>query len=91
MRYGGTFLCKQRLIKTNTLEEYNMKKLGFAIAALGAITLALPSMASAETVIVKRGGHHWGHSRAEYGHMHRDWRPMHRHHDRVVIVKRHRY
>jgi hypothetical protein len=48
-------------------------------------------MASAETVIVKRGGHHWGHSRAEYGHMHRDWRPMHRHHDRVVIVKRHRY
>jgi hypothetical protein len=74
------------------LEENDMKKLGFAIAALGAIVIALPSIASAETVIIKRGGHHhgWDRSRAEY-RMHRDFRPMHRHHDRVVIVKRHRY
>jgi len=69
-----------------------MKKLGFALAALGAIVIALPSIASAETVVIKRGGdhHRFDRSRAEY-RMHRDFHPMHRHHDRVVIVKRHRY
>ena len=58
-----------------------MKKIAFAIAALTAIAVAAPSIANAETVVVKHGGHHWGHMR-----MHRDWHPHH-HHDRTVIIK----
>jgi hypothetical protein len=66
-----------------------MKKLGFVILALSAISLALPSIASAETVVIKNGGHrHLDRARAEF-HPHRDWHP-HRH-DRVVIVKRHHH
>jgi len=72
-----------------------MKKFGFIIAALGVIAIAAPSIASAETVIIKRGGHHQGYgARAE---MHRDhgWHREHdrRHGDRVVVVKKryHRY
>jgi hypothetical protein len=72
-----------------------MKKLGYVIAALGAIAVAAPTIASAETVVIKRGGHHdWDRSRAEY-RVHRDngwhegWR--HRDHDRVVIKERHRW
>jgi hypothetical protein len=72
-----------------------MKKFGLALAALGAIIIAAPSMASAETVVIKRGGgygHHHGYgARAQ---MHRD-RGYHRGHrgrgDRVVIIKKHRY
>ena len=67
-----------------------MKKFGFVIAALGAIVIAAPSIASAETVVIKRGSHHYGYgARAE---MHRDhgwhrgWR--HGHGDRVVVVKK---
>ena len=62
-----------------------MKKLGYVIAALGAIAVAAPSIASAETVAVRHG------ARAE---MHRDhgWHRDHgtRHHDRMVVV-RHRH
>jgi hypothetical protein len=72
-----------------------MKKFGYVVAALGAIAVALPSIASAETVVIKRGGHHhgWDRSHAEY-RVHRD-RGFHegwRHHggDRVVI-RSHRY
>ena len=71
-----------------------MKKFGYVLAALGAIVIAAPSIASAETVVVKRGGHHQGYgARAE---MHRDhgWHRGHdRGHDRVVMVKKryHRY
>ena len=47
-----------------------MKKLGYVIAALGAIIIAAPSIASAETVVIKRGGYHGHHhgygARAEY-------------------------
>ena len=85
-----------------------MKKLGYVIAALGAIAVAAPSVASAETVVIKRGGHHWNGARAEFRE-HRDYdrlgaraefrehrdRGMHRgwrgHHDRVVVIKKHRY
>jgi hypothetical protein len=63
-----------------------MKKFGYVVAALGAIAVALPSIASAETVVIKHGGHHWNRSHAEY-RVHRDWHP---HHDRVV-VREHRY
>ncbi|MGB6395064.1 MAG: hypothetical protein WBF73_05220 [Bradyrhizobium sp.] len=71
-----------------------MKKLGYVIAALGAIAVAAPSIASAETVVIKRGGHHWDRAHAEYReHRDRGWHDGWRHHgDRVVIVKhRHGY
>ena len=68
-----------------------MKKLGYVVAALGALAIAAPTLASAETVVIKRG-HHQGPyaARAEYG-MHRDhgWHRGWRHHgDRVVVIKR---
>lgn len=69
-----------------------MKKLGYVIAALGAIAVAAPSIASAETVVIRHGGHHYG-ARAEFRE-HRDYgrhEGMHRRHaDRMVIV-RHRH
>jgi hypothetical protein len=74
-----------------------MKNLGYAIAALGVIAVAAPSIASAETVVIKRGGYHhdWDRARAEYrvnrGWHDRGWHEGWRHHhDKVVIVK-HRY
>lgn len=71
-----------------------MKKFGLIIAALGAIAIAAPSIASAETIVVKRGGHHHGYhqgysARAQMHHdrgWHRGWR--HGHSDRVVVIKR---
>jgi len=71
-----------------------MKKIGYVLGALGAIIVALPSLASAETVVVKRGyGHHPGYNaRAEFRHdrgWHRGWRGHGR--DKVVIIKKHRY
>jgi hypothetical protein len=77
-------------------EEDNMRKFGYIVAALGAIAVAVPSIASAETVVIKRGGHHhdWNRSRAEV-RVHRDWHPgWHRgwHHDRDrVVIRDHRY
>jgi hypothetical protein len=69
-----------------------MKKFAYVIAALGAIAVAAPSIASAETIMVRHGDHHGFGARAEmrdHG-WHHD-RGFH-HHDRVVIVKhRHRY
>ena len=69
-----------------------MKKLGYVIAALGVIAIAAPSIASAETVVIKRGEHHGYGARAEMReHRDRGWHEGYRHHhDRVVIVK-HRY
>jgi hypothetical protein len=68
-----------------------MKKLGHVLAALGAIVIAVPSIASAETIVVKRGGYHHGYgAHAEFReHRDRGWEG-HRH-DRVVVIKRHRY
>src|SRR5258708_40214457 len=40
------------------LRRTGMKKLGIALAALGAIIIAAPSIASAETFVIKRGGYH---------------------------------
>ena len=80
-----------------------MKKLAYVLAALGAIVIAAPSIASAETIVIKRGGHGWhqGHGYHQgYGaraQMHRGWRGDRgwhrgeRHRDRVVVIKRHRY
>jgi hypothetical protein len=69
-----------------------MRKVGYLVAAIGAIAVAAPTIASAETVVIKRGHNHdWGRAHAEY-RVHRDWHPgWHRHHDRVVIKERHRY
>ncbi len=72
-----------------------MKKIGFVVAAIGALAVAVPSIASAETVVIKRGGHHhwdrgWG-ARAEMRHdrgWHRGW---HHDHDRAVVIRRDRY
>jgi hypothetical protein len=73
-----------------------MKKFGLIIAALGAIAIAVPSIASAETVVIKRGGHgyHHGGARAEFReHRNLGWHEgrSHRHSDRVVIVKQRRH
>jgi Spy/CpxP family protein refolding chaperone len=63
------------------MEEDNMKKLAYVIAALSAIAVAVPSVANAETVVIKRGHHHdWHHS----------WHHDRHHHDRVVI-RNHRH
>ncbi|HEY3029864.1 MAG TPA: hypothetical protein VGJ68_06750 [Bradyrhizobium sp.] len=70
-----------------------MKKLGYVLAALGAIAVAAPSIASAETVVIKRGGYHHHHmgARAEFREhrdfgLHRGWR--HHRADKVVIIKK---
>ena len=70
-----------------------MKKLGYVVAALGALVIAAPTMASAETVVIKRDGYHHHHhgpygARAEF-RSHRDygWHRGH-HRDRVVVIKR---
>jgi hypothetical protein len=72
-----------------------MKKFGYVLAALGAIVIAAPSIANAETTIIKRdGGYHHGYgARAEFREhrdrgWHRGWRG---HGDRVVVIKKHRY
>jgi Ni/Co efflux regulator RcnB len=64
------------------MEEDNMKKLAYIITAVCAIAVAAPSIASAETVVIKHGDH-----------MHRDyhhaWHRDHgwRHHDKMVVIK----
>ena len=74
-----------------------MKKFGYVLAALAAIIVAAPSIASAETVVIKRGGYHGQHhgygARAEYrGHRGRGYHRGRGHGDRVVVIKkRHRY
>ena len=75
-----------------------MKRLAYVIAALGAIIFAAPSIADAQTVVIKRSGHHAGHhhhhhgARAEY-RPHRSWHRSHRHDHRnkVVVIKKYRY
>lgn len=59
-----------------------MDKTRFIAAAILAAAVALPSIASAETVVIKKDHDHYRGARAEYHH---NWHP---HHDRVVVVKR---
>lgn len=66
-------------------------KTRFALAALAVAAVALPSMASAETTIIKKKVYRDG-PRAEM-RMHRDhgWhRGWHRGGDRVVVIKKSR-
>jgi hypothetical protein len=60
------------------MEEDNMKKLAYIIAAVTAIAIAAPSIANAETVVIKRHGHH-------------DWHHGWHHHDKTVVIKSHRH
>jgi hypothetical protein len=83
------------------MEENDMKKLGYVIVALGALAIAAPSIASAETLVVKHGDRDHMRSHGEFrehrDHMrshaefreHREhgWREHSRHHDKVVVVK----
>jgi hypothetical protein len=63
-----------------------MKKLGYVIAALGAIAIAAPSIASAETIVKHRDHDRMG-ARAE---MHRD-HGSRDHHDRKLVIIKHRH
>jgi len=80
------------MFNRRSTEEESMKKFGLIIAALGAIAIAAPSIANAETVVIKRGGYHHGYGAHAEFREHRDhgwhegWRHR-RHADRVVIVK----
>jgi hypothetical protein len=82
------------MFSPRSTEENNMKKFGYVLAALGAIAIAAPSIASAETVVIKRGDHRHFGARAEFRD-HRDFRE-HRdhgwrgHHDKMVIIKHRR-
>jgi hypothetical protein len=58
-------------------EEDIMKKFGYIVAALATIAIAAPSIASAETVVIKRGG----------GHHERDGYREHRRADKIVIKR----
>ncbi|HZR90589.1 MAG TPA: hypothetical protein VFB02_27640 [Bradyrhizobium sp.] len=65
-----------------------MRKIGLVVAALGSLAVALPSMASADTVVIKKHHEHPFGARAEY-RMHRDY-GLHegwRHRDRDVVIK----
>ncbi len=68
-----------------------MKKFGYIAAALATLAIAAPSIASAETIVVRGGHDHWRGARADF---HRDngWhRGWHRGGDRVVIIKHRRH
>ena len=81
-----------------------MKKFGFIIAAVAALAIAAPSVASAEKIVIKRGGeHHYGarpdkvvikHG-GDRGYRaraefrgHRDY-GMHRGHSKKVVIIKH--
>ena len=62
-----------------------MKKFATIVAGIVAVGIAVPSIASAETVVVRHGDRDYDRgARAEYSE-HRDHRWHH--HDRVVIIK----
>lgn len=73
-----------------------MKKFGFVIAAVAALAIAVPSIASAQTVVIKSGdrGMHRGHHHGEYRgaraqmHRHHGWDRGHGHHKKVIVIKR---
>jgi hypothetical protein len=86
-------------------EEDIMKKFGYIVAALAAIAIAAPSIASAETVVIKRGGdHHYGAradkvvikrggdrygARAEFRGRSHRDHGWHRGHDKKVVIIKH--
>jgi hypothetical protein len=87
-------ITRDELLNVSSTEEDIMKKFGYVLAALGAIAIAAPSIASAETVVIKRGGYHHGYGARAEMREHRDYgwhRGWHHDHDRVTVIKRPRY
>jgi hypothetical protein len=85
--------CRSDVLFPLILEEEDiMKKFGYIVAALATIAIAAPTIATAETVVIKRGGgHHDGYrergARAEFrGHGDRGWP---RGHDKKVVIIKH--
>ena len=82
-----------------------MKKFGFIIAAVAALAIAAPSVASAEKIVIKRGGeHHYGArpdkvvikrggdrygARAEVRGREHRDHGWHRGHDKKVVIIKH--
>jgi len=67
-----------------------MNKLGYIVAAIGALAIVAPTMANAETVVIKNGHHHHGAygARAEFHGHDRGWHRGWHHRDKVVVIKR---
>ena len=66
-----------------------MKNLGYVVAALVALAIAAPTMASAETMVINHRDHGPYGARAEFRE-HRDhgWhRGWHHHGDKVVVIR----
>jgi hypothetical protein len=95
--YPGTFCHMGCYIPAQP--ENRMKKFALMIAAIATIFIAAPSSnADAQTVVIKRSGHHHGYHRGHGARAH-----MHRHHHRgyhrgrghgnkvIVIKKRHHH
>ena len=68
-----------------------MKKIAFAFATLCALAVVAPTLASAETIVIKKGHHHhhmdrgWHHG-WDRGR-HHGWDRSHRHN--TVVIKEH--
>jgi hypothetical protein len=92
---SGTLRRRRSLMLTES-EEDHMRKSAYVIAALAAITVAAPSIASADTVVIKHRDNYWRGAHAEFREhrdfgWHRGW--WHRDHDRDrdrVIIREHR-
>jgi hypothetical protein len=73
--------------------EENTMKISYVFAAIAVAAISLPTLASAETTIIRKNVYRDGGPRAEM-RMHRDrgyHRGMHRGGDRVVIIKKSRH
>jgi hypothetical protein len=92
---AGTFPLHQLFSPSQCVED-NMKKFAYVLGTIAAIAVALPTIASAQTVVIKRGGHHhgWYGARAQMYHHDRGWHRGWRHHHRgptIVIKKRYHH
>jgi hypothetical protein len=75
--------------------EDSMQKFALMIAAIATIFIAAPSSnADAQTVVIKRGGHHHGGyhrgygARAQMHHNHRGYHGGRGHGSKVIVVKK---
>lgn len=66
-----------------------MKTFAYVIAAVVGIAVAAPTIASAQSVVIRTGHDHMrGHHRHEGWRHHEGWHHHHHHHhDRVVVIK----
>jgi hypothetical protein len=71
--------------------EERIMKVRYALAALACIAVAMPSLASAETTVIKKGGEGLG-ARAELrGDFHRHHFDRDRDRDHKVVIIKHRH